>query len=160
MESPRQGPPPSQHAVYEPTYTRGQVSWPSIQLTPVQLSSWNKPMTLYLHRLTTRSAWLGWKQTLTCLWPKNRLFKVNTSWGPAGRSSFISGELKDGLDSMGLWLTGALLWPPQNATLDSKRTLSWFVSYRRLSSQFQFSLSAVILGYLSQWNKLQSEPVP
>jgi hypothetical protein len=40
---------------------------------------------------------------------------------------------------------------PQNATLDSKRTLSRFVSYRRLSSQFQFSLSAVTLGYLSQW---------
>ncbi len=40
---------------------------------------------------------------------------------------------------------------PQNATLDSKRTLSLFVSYRRLSSQFQFSLSAVTLGYLSQW---------
>ncbi len=40
---------------------------------------------------------------------------------------------------------------PQNATLDSKRTLSRFVSYRRLSSQFQFSLSAVTLEYLSQW---------
>ncbi len=24
------------------------------------------PTTLYLHRLTTRSAWLGWKQTVTC----------------------------------------------------------------------------------------------
>jgi hypothetical protein len=45
---------------------------------------------------------------------------------------------------------------PQNATLDSKRTLSWFVSYRRLSSQFQFSLSAITLGYLSQW--FQSTP--
>ncbi len=40
---------------------------------------------------------------------------------------------------------------PQKATLDSLRTLSWFVSYRRLSSQFQFSLSAVTLEYLSQW---------
>ncbi len=29
--------------------------------------------------------------------------------GPAGRSSFISGELKDGWDSICLWLTGALL---------------------------------------------------
>jgi hypothetical protein len=38
---------------------------------------------------------------------------------------------------------------PQKATLDSLRTLSWFVSYRRLSSQFQFSLSAVTLEYLS-----------
>ncbi len=27
---------------------------------------------------------------------------------------------------------------PQKATLDSKRTLSWFLSYRRLSPQFQF----------------------
>jgi hypothetical protein len=25
------------------------------------------PTTLYLHRLTMRSAWLGWKQTVTCL---------------------------------------------------------------------------------------------
>jgi len=43
------------------------------------------------------------------------------------------------------------LMTPQNATLDSKRTLSRFLSYRHLSSQFQFSLSAVTLGYLSQW---------
>ncbi len=43
------------------------------------------------------------------------------------------------------------LMTTQNATLDSKRTLSWFVSYRRLSAQFQFSLSADTLGYLSQW---------
>jgi hypothetical protein len=28
------------------------------------------------------------------------------------------------------------------------------VSYRRLSAQFQFSLSAVTLGYLSQWDTL------
>jgi hypothetical protein len=42
---------------------------------------------------------------------------------------------------------------PQNATLDSKRTLSRFVSYRRLSSQLQFSLSVVTLGYLSQWGR-------
>jgi hypothetical protein len=34
---------------------------------------------------------------------------------------------------------------PQNATLDSKRTLSLFVSYRRLSTQFQFSLSPAAL---------------
>ncbi len=70
--------------------------------------------TLYLHRLTTRSAcppglagsrlWHAW-------WRKNRLFKVNTSCGTAGRSSFISGELKDGWDSICLWLTGVLLWP-------------------------------------------------
>ncbi len=86
----------------------------------------------------------------------NRLSKVNTSCGPAGRSSFISGELKDGWDSICLWLTGALSWPPQNATLDSKRTFSWFVSYRRLSAQFQFSLSADTLGYLSQWQCFSS----
>jgi|LakMenE01Jun11ns_1017448.scaffolds.fasta_scaffold6954232_2 hypothetical protein len=34
---------------------------------------------------------------------------------------------------------------PQKATLDSKRTLSCFVSYRRLSPQFQFSLSPAAL---------------
>ncbi len=53
--------------------------------------------------------------------------------------------------SIYLCLTGELLWPPQKATLDSLRTLSWYVSYRRLSSQFQFSLSLVTLEYLSQW---------
>jgi hypothetical protein len=35
---------------------------------------------------------------------------------------------------------------PQKANLGSKRTLSCFVSYRSLSPQFQFSLSAVTLG--------------
>ncbi len=38
-----------------------------------------------------------------------------------------------------------MIMTPQKATLDSMRTLSRFVSYRRLSSQFQFSLSAVTL---------------
>ncbi len=38
VESPNQGPPPSQHTVYEPAYTRGRVCWPSIQLTPIQLT--------------------------------------------------------------------------------------------------------------------------
>jgi len=38
------------------------------------------------------------------------------------------------------------LMTPQKAILDSMRTLSWFVSYRRLSRQFQFSLSAAALG--------------
>ncbi len=35
---------------------------------------------------------------------------------------------------------------PQKASLDSMRTLSWFISYRHLSPQFQFSLSAAALG--------------
>ncbi len=35
--------------------------------------------------------------------------------------------------------------PTRNATLESMRTLSWFVSYRRLSPQFQFSLSPAAL---------------
>jgi hypothetical protein len=34
----------------------------------------------------------------------------------------------------------------QRATMDSKRTLLRFVSYCRLSPQFQFSLSAAALG--------------
>ncbi len=38
----------------------------------------------------------------------------------------------------------------QMATLDSLHALTWFVSYWRLSPQFQFSLSVVTLGiYLS-----------
>jgi hypothetical protein len=51
------------------------------------------------------------------------------------------------------------LMTPQNAPWTRKRTLSRFVSYRRLSSQFQFSLSAVTLGYLSQWCLLYVVPV-
>ncbi len=39
----------------------------------------------------------------------------------------------------------SVLMTPQNATLDSKRTLSLFVSHRLLSPQFQFSLSAAAL---------------
>jgi hypothetical protein len=35
---------------------------------------------------------------------------------------------------------------PQKATMDSMRTLTVFVSYRLLSPQFQFSLSAAALG--------------
>ncbi len=38
------------------------------------------------------------------------------------------------------------LMTPQKATLDSMRTLSWFVPCRRLSPQFQFSLSTAALG--------------
>jgi len=74
------------------------------------------PTTLYLHRLMTRSACppgLAGSRLQHAWWRKNRLFKVNTSCGLAGRSSFISGELKDGWDSLCLWLTGALLWPPR-----------------------------------------------
>ncbi len=70
-----------------------------------------------------------------------------------GRSSFISWELKSVEYSIYLCLTGELLWvmTPQKANLDSLRTLSWFVSFIGLSSQFQFSLSAVTLEYLSHW---------
>ncbi len=53
------------------------------------------------------------------------------------------------------------LMTPQKTILDSLRTLSWLVSYRRLSPQFQFSLSAVTLGiYLCvpTW-KLGLEPL-
>ncbi len=46
---------------------------------------------------------------------------------------------------------------PQNATLDSKRTLSWFVLYQRLSPQFQFSLSPAFSRYVSLWT---SHPLP
>jgi hypothetical protein len=41
---------------------------------------------------------------------------------------------------------------PQKETLDKAAyTCLLLVSYRRLSAQFQFSLSADTLGYLSQW---------
>ncbi len=38
--------------------------------------------------------------------------------------------------------------PPQKATLDSMRTLSWFVSYRRLSPQFQVKFLCLQLLYV------------
>ncbi len=83
---------------------------------------------------------------------KNRLFKVSTSCGLAGRSSFISGELKDCWDSICLWLTGALLWPPRMPPWTA--SVHFPDSYPILSAQFQFSLfSADTLGYLSQWFK-------
>jgi hypothetical protein len=44
----------------------------------------------------------------------------------------------------GLYLT----WVLEKANLDSLRTLSCFVFYRRLSPQFQFSLPAAALGLL------------
>jgi hypothetical protein len=40
---------------------------------------------------------------------------------------------------------------PQKETLDKAAYTCLLVSFRRLSAQFQFSLSAVTLGYLSQW---------
>ena len=42
---------------------------------------------------------------------------------------------------------------PQKETLDKAAYTCLLVSYRRLSAQFKFSLSAVTLGYLSQWLK-------
>ncbi len=67
---------------------------------------------------------------------------------PAARQSIIykCGELRAGGNSICLCLTGVLLWPPKRPPLDIMRTLSWCVSYRRLSPQFQFSLSAAALG--------------
>jgi hypothetical protein len=40
---------------------------------------------------------------------------------------------------------------PQKETLDKAAYTCLLVSYRRLSAQFQLSLSAETLGYLSQW---------
>jgi hypothetical protein len=40
---------------------------------------------------------------------------------------------------------------PQKDTLDSAVYTCMLISYRRLSPQFQFSLSGVTLVYLSQW---------
>jgi hypothetical protein len=69
------------------------------------------------------------------------------------RASVISGEQQAGGNSICLCLTRVHLWPPHpKAILNSMRTLMWFVSYRCLSHQFQFSLSAATLGiYLYGW---------
>ncbi len=81
--------------------------------SPAERAETNDLIFTYTNDAVRMSAWLDWKQTVHAWWQKNRLFKVNTSCGPAGRSSFISGELKDGWDSICLWLTAALLWPPE-----------------------------------------------
>ncbi len=91
----------------------------------------------------------------------NQLSKVNTSCSLALQIYIYYWELKAAGFRLYLCLTLELLWPSQNAALDSLRTLSWFVSYRRLLPQFQFSLSAVTLVYLSQWDghwKLTCKP--
>ncbi len=49
---------------------------------------------------------------------------------------------------------------PQKDTLDRAAYTCMLVSYRRLSSQFQFSLSSVTLVYLSQWYTASSEQAP
>jgi hypothetical protein len=48
---------------------------------------------------------------------------------------------------------------PQKDTLENVRTvhLYAFVFYRRLSPQFQFSLSGVTPVYLSQWSQLSEK---
>ncbi len=75
--------------------------------------------------------------------------KYNLRPGPADLHLLVESWSLQGIAYIYVWLEA--LMTPQNATLDSLRTLSWFVSYRRLSSQFQFSVSAVTLGYLSRW---------
>ncbi len=86
----------------------------------------------------------------------NRLSKVNTSCGLARADlHLLVGKWSLGRDSACLCLTGALL-RPQKASLDIMSSLYWFVSYRRLSPQFQFSLSAVTLGiYLGAAHRLK-----
>jgi hypothetical protein len=62
-----------------------------------------------------------------------------------GRASVLSGKLQARGSSIWLCLTGVSYDPPK-ATMDSMRTFSWLKSYRRLSPQIQFSLSAAALG--------------
>ncbi len=109
--------------------------------------------TLYLSRPTTRNAFQPGQCRLYCNTLSGRKPVIESKHPPPGRSSFISGELKAvGGDSICLCLTGALLCPPpppkKNATLDNKRTLSWVVSYRRLSPQFNFSVCCCSNIYL------------
>ncbi len=67
--------------------------------------------------------------------------------------------------SVGSWKLGGFmsdwsaLMTPKKATLDSKHTLWWSVSYRRLSPQFQFSLSPAALDmYLYVNDNVFSRP--
>ncbi len=77
------------------------------------------------------------------------------SEGAAGLSSielsiwelFLRGGSRQGGNSIWYCVNGM----PQKETLDRAAYTCMLVSYRRLSSQFQFSLSGVTLLYLSQW---------
>jgi hypothetical protein len=67
---------------------------------------------------------------------------------------FLRGGCRQGRNSIWFCVNGM----PQKETLDKAAYTCLLVSYRRLSAQFQFSLSADTLGYLSQWSHLPSSP--
>ncbi len=68
-----------------------------------------------------------------------------------GRKSHTWAPLRGGCRQWGNSTWYCVIGMPQKDTLDRAAYTCMLVSYRRLSAQFQFSLSADTLGYLSQW---------
>ncbi len=107
----------------------------------------------------------GWQQTSNSLEAENYVPDRLLSCTPSAAKPVIESKykLRPGLadlhllvGSWSLWSTAYIyVWlessydPPEGHP-GQLATFSWFVSYRCLSSQFQFSLSAVTLEYLSQ----------
>ncbi len=110
---------------------------------------------------STTLAWPGWKEP-------DIPVEVDTAWLETSRTDTVKelpGYSVQNSPS-GSFLSwggpagrGGIVWYCVNG-IPQKDTRDWgtvlrtpvaFVSYRRLSSQFQFSLSAVTLVYLSQW---------
>jgi hypothetical protein len=93
---------------------------------------------------------LDGSRLLQAWWRKNRLFKLNTSWQgglKAGGKAYVHCSCQ----------TGALFWPPRMPpwTASVHFCNKYPLLYRRLSSQFQFSLSSVVLDmYLNDTDVL------
>ncbi len=106
-------------------YRNGAVHWPK------NLEIW--PGT------TCSLAWPVAGCTRTTLgWRKNQFMesKHQLRPGPADLHLLVGSWRLGGIAYVYVWMGGFLT--PQKATLNSMRTLLWFVSYRRLSPQFQF----------------------
>ncbi len=108
------------------------------------------PLTNIPRRLAWHDMWPGlhgWKKAVAW-WQKNRLSKVNTAAAARhGISSFFSGGLKAGGDSICLCLTGELSWPP--------RRPPWTACVHFRYSSLSTSLTSVSVccysRYLSRW---------
>ncbi len=104
---------------------------------------------------STTLAWVGWKQPDIPVEVDTARLEASRTEGAAGlfftelsiwEFSFLRGSCRQG----GIVYDIVWMGDPRRTPWTVLRTP---VSYRRLSSQFQFSLSAVTLVYLSQWHR-------
>ncbi len=106
---------------------------------------------LHLRYIKTVSIWQIWPTN--CPQYTTHFFsKVLRKQYDMRRASVISGKLKAGGNSIYVyvWLECSYEPPPPPPRMPPStacvRTLSWFVSYRHLSPQLKYSLSAAALG--------------